>query len=43
MIDELLSRQSAFEEAEALCGMIGHENTIEELPELIAVPKDRAR
>ena len=37
MDDELLGRQSAFNEA-ALCRMVGDENTIEELRELIAVP-----
>jgi hypothetical protein len=38
MIDELLGRQSAFDEAKALYRMIGDENTIEELRDLIAVP-----
>ena len=38
MDDELLGRQSAFDEAKALYGMIGEENTVDELRELIAVP-----
>lgn len=38
MDDELLGRQSAFDEAKALHGMTGEENTIEELRELIVVP-----
>src|SRR6266404_9993545 len=38
MGDELLGRQSAFQEAGALFLMIGEENTVEELRELIAVP-----
>jgi hypothetical protein len=42
MDDELLGRQSALTEARLLYQMISDENTIEELRELIAVPrKDR--
>lgn len=37
-MDELLGRQSAFNEAKALFRMIGAEHTVEELRELIAVP-----
>jgi hypothetical protein len=39
MEDELLGRQSALDEAEALYRMLGHNrNTVEALRELIAVP-----
>ena len=38
MDDELLGRQSAFQEAKALYRMLGDENAVEELHELIAVP-----
>lgn len=38
MDDELLGRQSAFDEARPLYRMIGEETTVEEIRELIAVP-----
>ena len=38
MEDELQGRQSAFDEARALHRMLGDENTVEDLRELIVVP-----
>lgn len=39
MDDELLGRQSAFDEAKALYRMLGEENTVEQIRALVAVPK----
>ena len=38
MDDEVLGRQSAFDEAKLLYWMIGEETTVEDIRELIAVP-----